>query len=160
MCASKLAPSLSCSPSPSQFEGTLDPGEDAVPGEPPPLCGQRAQPWWVGALGAFSQRRGRKSPQARAPPRSGFAWGAQCRQPRRWVAALKQGPAEQAGFFPALGLAREPAVPARMLWVPGLMEGASASAACGNPQHSQRPGQVADEEPEAKRGRVGPGPGS
>lgn len=82
--------------------------------------------------------------------------GSSVRTAQRWVAALKQGPAEQAGFF-------QPWVCAGGHRSPPGCSGARPYGRCfimtpGNPQHSQRPGRVADEEPEAKRGRVGPGP--
>lgn len=82
--------------------------------------------------------------------------GSSVQTAQRWVAALKQGPAKQAGFSQlrvCAGGHRSP---------PGR-SGARPHGRCfimtpGNPHHSQRPGRVADEEPEARRGRVGPGP--
>ena len=76
---------------------------------------------------------------------------------QRVVAALKQGLGEQAGFSQlqvCTGGHRS---------LPGC-SGARSHGRCfittlGNPHHSQRPGPVADEDPEARRGRVVLGPG-
>lgn len=75
---------------------------------------------------------------------------------QRLVAALKQGLGEQAGFSqPWVCAGGHQSLPGR--------SGARPHGRCfimtlGNPHHSQRPGPVADEEPEARRGRIGPGP--
>lgn len=148
-----LSNSSSCSAG-----GTPGPWEDGVPGDPPPLCGQRAQPRGDESCGKPVQKeKGQEVP--RRVPDSSQEWlclGSSVWRAQRLVAALKQGLGEQAGFS-------QPWVCAGgHQSLPGC-SGARPHGRCfimtlGNPHHSQRPGPVADEEPEARRGRIGPGP--